>query len=422
MSTTRESRASGEFAAELAVVSKNITESAMATLGPERSDVGKTASVTENGFEPTSENVLTLNADVSNSSVGDHTETYVAGRAYEPTSESENIPESTTEESSSYKSFDTKTSFESTSEDESVSKSITTPADFVKRVGSFNVVTGIFDLTPLYENDGLESTTQILISKNYESYATSVPQKALEPTSTNKNILESETAVWTQVKNNGKDNVKEITSEEDKNNTVYNKFKDGNIIYQSIVAKLNEENKNNNSSKPSNYDDKRSKAVQELREQPEWQPICFYPVPCSRYVLNYQRNAPDSSSKSTIHYSAQSLSTYKKHKSIPLAEATIIKNNYPVIAYCPVGMVCPMTDFAGQPNTLHCMLKSTAVPEVSTKSNKNEENASNQKIKNANYNYTRILQVTTMAKNARDSEEISTGKILWNFLFVVSDF
>lgn len=144
---------------------------------------------------------------------------------------------------------------------------------------------------------------------------------------------------------------------------------------------------------------------QQQQQQVKWYPICFNPAPCPPNVMNYRQNAQDTS-KNTVQYSAQSLGTYKKKS--PTADATIVQNNYPIITYCPAGMVCPMTDVAGQTNTLHCMWKSAVSETPAANVNKNNEKMSNQTTKN-NYDRTQNSAVTTKAKTERENDEILTG-------------
>lgn len=151
-------------------------------------------------------------------------------------------------------------------------------------------------------------------------------------------------------------------------------------------------------------------------QQPQWYPICFYPVPCSPSANVFdrgQQNVAMGASKATddaIQYSAQSLNSYKKKA--PLAGATVIQNGYPIITYCPVGMVCPMTDVAGQAtNVLHCMMRfpvmyeTPGIPQISV-------NAADGKYRNvtAKSNSRGAGDGGSgNAKTARDSEEIITG-------------
>lgn len=142
----------------------------------------------------------------------------------------------------------------------------------------------------------------------------------------------------------------------------------------------------------------------------KWYPVCFYPVPCSPDAADYLPDAQHVVPKNNIQYSSQSLNAYKKKAS--LADATVIQNNYPIISYCPKGMVCSKSDFAGQPNVLHCMMTSSTNHDDGTTMPLNlngtdESNVPKQPIKTV-YNEMKS-PTTTRVKIARDSDEIITG-------------
>lgn len=223
-------------------------------------------------------------------------------------------------------------------------------------------------------------------------------------TSENGNILQS-TMTTTSIfgKNvNNTVNIKERTTSNDRDKSYRNeKFNDNGMTNRPRESKTND-SKSQNDSESTRHPEMVQKEV-----QMKWYPMCFYPVPCPSNVLNYHQNGQNSD-KNTVQYSAQSLSTYKKKS--PLADAMIIQNNYPIISYCPMGMVCPMTDFAGQANVLHCMMN-PALPDLSVNINKNNDYTLKQNMTNNDYNADTKTQITAKSKSsARESDEILTGK------------
>lgn len=307
---------------------------------------------------------------------------------------------------------------------ENISESTTELSDL--RVSeNTDKVTEDFKSTYGYENDS-ESTTELLDSReseynknikkqalkpttstyeNVSEFTSSseeyekdlvVTQKTIEQTSTNKNIKGSTTVVPMFDKNVS---LKERTSSEDQSRNDNDKIKNGNVINQFDSGKLSVGNKNN--STPRDYENKSTARPGTTEQvQPKWYPVCFYPVPCSQ-----QQNTQDVSKINTVQYSAQSLSTHKKNA----PAATVIQNNYPIISYCPMGMVCSMTDSAGQSNILHCMLKPAALPDGSQNTSKNNETKWDYTSKE---NHDAKSSGTTNAKSARDSDEILTGTML----------
>lgn len=354
---------------------------------------------TENKY--ISESVTIISGSVLNNNNNYATET-----TFEITSENEKNLESTTDISDSNNIYSsthiTKNTYESTTENKFVSKftaelSVSNENDVNSQVMENN-----FKTTP--ENKYVtECTSERLVSEKNE--------KMLQ----NKNTKASTTSLPDFNENNRHDNMNERHSLQDQNKNIYrsDKSKDD-IIYQSKIGKPTDI-ENETTSKPQyNYYDHKNTPRTEII-QPKWYPICFYPVPCSPNLSNYQQNTQDTS-KSTIQYSAQSLRTYKQKS--PLADATVIQNNYPIISYCPLGMVCPMIDFAGQANILHCMLKSKSPDTVqSTINNVNKSNSeiiSNRKLTNNIFNDIKndsSAEFNAMKDNIlRNSDEIFTGK------------
>lgn len=240
---------------------------------------------------------------------------------------------------------------------------------------------------------------------------TRVMDRISELTSENENIVSSSTTVTSISRINAKSttvNVKERTSLEDRDKSHLEKT---NVLLANrwTTEKTNIENDKNSRL----YDQKstlRPEIIIQQQVHTKWTPMCFYPVPCS--PVNYQQNTQNSK-KGPIQYSAQSLNTYKNKS--PLADATVIQNNYPILTYCPMGMVCPMTDFAGQANVLHCMMK-PAFPDMSVNINKSNENTSKQ-TPNNDYKVETKNQVPVKAKSsARESDDILTGKKKYKYI------
>lgn len=137
--------------------------------------------------------------------------------------------------------------------------------------------------------------------------------------------------------------------------------------------------------------------------QPVWFPICFYAAPCAQ-------NAPDTrqlsrnENQNPIRYSAQSLKTHKKYP--PVADATtIIQNSYPIVSYCPVGVVCSNYDYATASNTtamLHCTLRPSFYKTADTVPHQ----AARDGYERADANDSAAVQ----SERPRDSDEILTGK------------
>lgn len=311
----------------------------------------------------------------------------------------ENISESTTELSDLKVGENTgkvTEDFKSTYEYENISESTTELLDSRENYYNKNITKQALKSTPpTYENVS-EFTKFITSSEEYKKDLV-VTQKTVELTPTNKNIRTSTKVVPMFDKNAS---LKERTSSENQSRNEIDKLKNGNVIDQFNSGKSNVENKNY--STPHDYESK-STARPETTEQvqPKWYPMCFYPVPCSQGYQ--QQNMQDESKINTIQYSAQSLSTYKKNA----PPATVIQNNYPIISYCPMGMVCSMTDgSAGQSNILHCMLKPTAILNGFQNTSKNNETKWDDMTKD---NHDAKSSGTTNAKSARESDEILTG-------------
>lgn len=358
------------------------------------------------------ENILKPVTTTSNP-VLNNNNTYATETTYEITSENENNLESTTEISNSnniyINTYVTKNTYESTSENKFVPNSSTELSVLIENDVNTDVMERTFKTT--FKNEYVSvSTSELSVFEIYEN------EKMLQ----NKNIKASTTSLPDFDDNNSHGNANERHSSQNQNKNIYHddKSKDG-IIYQSKAGKPTDV-ENKTTSKPQyNYDHINTPHLETM--QPKWYPICFYPIPCSPNLSNYQQNTQDTS-KNTIQYSAQSLRTYKKK--LPLADATVIQNNYPIISYCPLGMACPMIDFVGQANILHCMLKSKSPDTVqSTTVDVNKNNSeiiSSRKLTNTKFNNMKndsaVEFYVTKDKILRDSDEIFTGK---NFKHII---
>lgn len=300
----------------------------------------------------------------------------------------------------------TKTNVESTTLNDMRFKSITEISSFDNNENKYTVTKNSFELTTV-DDTGSELTTK---TSDLNTNANHVGLH-FELTSAKQNIKEFTTQISISNQSDKTIGLKERTFTEDEDRIDFGKPNDEKIIIQPKTERTLVENKND--LKPNGYDNKSTPHSAETTQQvqPNWYPICFYPVPCSPNVLSHQQNTQNIN-QGTIQYSAQSLNTYKRIAPV-VSDAMVIQNNYPIISYCPVGMVCPMTDFAGQANILHCMLKSS-LPETQLVhvNNKTDENASN-RITKSNVDDVEI-PTTITGKNARDGEEILTGKTLTN--------
>lgn len=411
LSTTHKERSNEEIKSIYTTLNGNILEST-----PETSTLDENSDKSynpEKQFELTStnENIFKLTAETLNS-YDDYSETSNTKRHFESTTADENISKPTSEVFNSKVKYSddytTKIDFELTSEINDLHKLSTKISAESYETSSKPNEGDDFEITSMNKNV-LEKPTQSSAFSNYKHYNNDVTENKSELVSANKNTIELTTTTSNFDKNNRNANIRERVSLKNQNTTYSDKFKNDNIVNHSSSDKSPKENENNGS-KLNKHDHKsipNSEIIQEQIQQLKWQPICFYPVPCSPYVLNYQQNTQNTS-KSNIQYSAQSLNAYKK-KNSPLAGATVIKNNYPIIAYCPVGMVCPMTDFSGQANMLHCMLKSTD-PGMSISANKINEDTTTQKIEKTYDGIKFSPAAPPKSKIARDSDEILTGK------------
>lgn len=324
----------------------------------------------------------------------------------ESMTENENISESTTEKSEFYKNENNndviKINLKSTELNDNSLKSTTETSSFDKDENEYKITTERYELTTI--NADFESNTKISYPNTNGSH--------VGLSSAKQNIKESTTQISVPNQSNKTVGLKERNFAEDQDKIDFNKSKDEKTINQPKTERNLVENKND--LKPHDHDVNNSPRSADTTQQvqPKWYPICFYPVPCSSpNILSHQQNVQDAN-QGTIHYSAQSLNTHKRIA--PVANATVIQNNYPIISYCPVGMICPTTDFAGQTNMLHCMLKSTLSEiQLVHVNNKTDENTSNRTTK-SNADDTKVLATMT-GKNAReDRKEILTGKKLIN--------
>jgi hypothetical protein len=329
----------------------------------------------------------------------------------ESTTPNYNISESITEisefDKNEKKNDVTKINMESTTLNDMRFKSITEVSRFNNNENKYKVRISRFELTTVDDTNSKSTTKTSDPNTNG-----SLLGLQFELTSAKQNIKEFTTQISISNQSEKTTGSKGRTFGEDEDKIDFGKQNDKKIINQPKTERTLIENKND--LKPHGYDNKSTTprlVVTTQQVQPKWYPICFYPAPCSPNILSYQQNTQDMN-QGTIQYSAQSLNTYKRIAPV-VSDATVIQNNYPIISYCPVGMVCPMTDFAGQANMLHCMLKSS-LPEIQLVhvNNKTDENASN-RITKSNVDDTEA-PATIKGKNARDGEEILTGKTLTN--------
>lgn len=269
---------------------------------------------------------------------------------------------------------------------------------------STNYTTTETSLALTSENEYIsEFTTEV--TKKYYDNNTNVIDITLELTTENYNIneLPSTTSILVSNTSNGKTNIEEKTSSENQD-----ELKNEKNINQSMIDKPNVEQENK-MNKLDSYDNKSTLGPNIIQVEPIWYPICFYTVPCTQNISNYQQSIQNTS-KNTIQYSAQSLKTYKKKT--PVADPTIIQNSYPILSYCPVGMICSKIDFAKEANVttmLHCMLQPSYYKSINLE--KNTVNTSYQAIQD-NYEYNKTKNSNMVkSKSSRDSDEILTGNI-----------
>lgn len=259
---------------------------------------------------------------------------------------------------------------------------LTTESSVSKKyeVNTNNVTKNSLKLTHENVSKSLETTEMPILEKRETSKTTKGTESTLKLNLTVGNVSERITITTTPVyENNDKNTITRIgASPEDEKSAI--------IINQSKMTNRAEE------------------TVPQQSQQPKWYPICFYPIPCSPSPNVFDHGKQNA--KDTIQYSAQSLNSYKKKT--PLTGATVIQNNYPILTYCPVGMACPMTDFAGQANVLHCMMRFPEMPEFPQISmNATTGKSQNITVKNNSHD-----GGSKNAKTARDSEEIITGIII----------
>lgn len=284
-------------------------------------------------------------------------------------------------------------------------------------------------LTTAYENisESISDVPNFDVEYTTDNSSDNVTDKPFKPAAGNVSISESTTETTNGDKKNNDGHVTEGTFE----TTSGNIFKttsvlDGNADETKNKGRSSSENRDENgnnkfvgdrSTVGKNNDEigftrrdynKQSTPLpenirQQQPEQGKWYPVCFTPVLCPPNALNYRQNA----NENTVQYSAQSLGTYKRKS--PVADATVVRTNYPIVTYCPMGAICPMTDVAGQANTLHCMWK-FSLPETYAVNNKEDnENVTNEMTK---HNYNRTRGPATMAKASnteRENDELLTG-------------
>jgi len=330
--------------------------------------------------------------------------TYITEESSESTSENENILGSTTEISEfninhSKTYYVTEKNPQSTSQNDNTSGSTTEISELDKNHSETYVTEKTSEFTSKIENITKSITeTSKPDDNNYSN--TNVTDRTVDLIFENNSIRES----ITENKNKNNTVVSERTSSGDRGENHNDKPKDGqNTNHHSTTIIGNTENVNHSMLNNKDDDDKSNlqqpEVIQQLQKvQPITYPICFYPAPCSPNVVNYRQiNELQDASANSIQYTAQSLSAYKRKPPV----ATVIQNDYPVLLICRTDVVCSVADFAGQPNRLHCM--------YSVNANKNDENTSNQTIKNY-YNSTKNAAAVMSAKSAaRNNGDILTG-------------
>uniref|UniRef100_A0A2H8TQQ6 Serine protease nudel n=1 Tax=Melanaphis sacchari TaxID=742174 RepID=A0A2H8TQQ6_9HEMI len=399
LSTAQQKELNREVILKITTENENISESTTEILESENNH--NNTYITETTPESIFENENTSKLTISRSEPDNNYDVaYNTETTSESTSENENILGSTTEilklDNNYSKTYTTETTSKSTYENE-----------------NFSVLTiEISELDNSYSKTYVTETTSESISKientfdsitetpkpndnNYNNYNnTNVTERTVDLIFDNEKITEMSTSN----KNDENIVVKERTSSEDRENHDDKQKNEQNTNHSTIIGNTNVENLNHSNLSNKGDDKSTLQQLEVIQQQvlPKSYPICFYPVPCSPNLVNYQQNKQDMN-KNTIQYSAQSLNTYKKKPPV----ATVIQNDYPVLLICRTDVVCSVADFAGQSNRLHCM--------YSVNVNKNNEYTSNQTIKN-NDNRTKNASVTR-AKSARNNDDILTGNL-----------
>jgi len=378
---------------------ENISEPTTEILRPENNHNNTYNIITKySGSLYENENISNSTTDVSKLD-NKYSNIYILEKFSESTSENENVLGSTTEISEldinhSKTYYDQEKTSRSISENENTSGSTTEISELYNNYSETYVTEETSESTSKIENitKSITVTSKPGGCNNYSN--TNITDRTVDLMIENKNIIGSITEMPVSNENKNKTIVNERTSSEDRGEKHFDKPRDGqNYPNQSIV--IGNTNKDD--------DDKSTlhqpEVIQQIKVQPKTYPICFYPAPCSPNIVNYQQiNELKDTSKNPIQYTAQSLSTYKRKPPV----ATVIQNDYPVLLICRTDVVCSVADFAGQPNRLHCM--------YSVDVNKNNDNNSNQTIKNI-YNSTKnAAAVTDGAKStARNNDDILTG-------------
>lgn len=339
------------------------------------------------------------------------------GNNPESTTENDNISETTTEISEydqNENNYDvTKNNLESTTTlNDDTLKSTTETSDFNKDENKYKVAKERFELTTVgagttdskytTKTPGLNTNGSHVIPIHFE--LTSAKQNVEGFTTQKPTSVQSGTTVA---------GLKERTFAGDQDKIDFGESKDGKpVVYRPKTERTDVKGTPRAA----------AETTQQVQQQPKWYPVCFYPVPCPPNVLSRRKqDAQDASPAAggTIQFSAQSLKTHKRIA--PVADATVIQNSYPILSYCPPGMVCPMTtDIAGQANVLHCMLQSTsASPETQlfvhavtsdSDTDRDEQNASNRTTNVVDTKVQPAAANATGRSAARDREEILTGK------------
>jgi len=395
ITTTHENSSNKGVFLNFTAENENIFETTTEILG-HKNNHSNTYNITKKNSESLNENenILKSTTDILSKPDNRYDITYITEESSESTSENENISGSTTEISEldinhSKTYYVTEKTPQSTSENENTSGSTTETSELDKNYSETYATEKTSEFTFKIENITKSNTgTSKPDDNNYSN--TYVTDRTVDLIENNKN------------RNNTV--VNERTSSEDRGEKHYDEPKDAQNTNHSTstIGNTNTENVNHSMMNNKDDDDKSTlqqpEVIQQLKVQPKTYPICFYPAPCSPNIVNYQQiNELQDASTNTIQYTAQSLSAYKRKPPI----ATVIQNDYPVLLICRTDVVCSVADFAGQPNRLHCM--------YSVNANKNNENTSNQTIKNY-YNSTKNAAAVTSAKSAaRNNGDILTG-------------
>jgi len=395
ITTTHENSSNKGVFLNFTAENENISETTTEILG-HKNNHSNTYNITKKNSESLNENenILKSTTDILSKPDNRYDITYITEESSESTSENENISGSTTEISEldinhSKTYYVTEKTPQSTSENENTSGSTTETSELDKNYSETYATEKTSEFTFKIENITKSNTgTSKPDDNNYSN--TYVTDRTVDLIENNKN------------RNNTV--VNERTSSEDRGEKHYDEPKDAQNTNHSTstIGNTNTENVNHSMMNNKDDDDKSTlqqpEVIQQLKVQPKTYPICFYPAPCSPNIVNYQQiNELQDASTNTIQYTAQSLSAYKRKPPI----ATVIQNDYPVLLICRTDVVCSVADFAGQPNRLHCM--------YSVNANKNNENTSNQTIKNYNNSTKNAAAVTSAKSAARNNGDILTG-------------